>query len=85
MGKILATLKRRGLAENTFVVFTSDNGPWLIFDEHGGSAGLLREGKGCTYEGGMREPAVCWWPGRIEPAVVHEMGATMDLYTTIVK
>ena len=85
VGKILATLKREGLAENTFVVFTSDNGPWLIFDEHGGSAGLLREGKGCTYEGGMREPCVMWWPGKIEPAVVHEMGATMDLYTTIVK
>ncbi|HUV65269.1 MAG TPA: sulfatase [Sedimentisphaerales bacterium] len=82
-GQILATLRREGLAENTFVVFTSDNGPWLTFDQHGGSAGLLREGKGCTFEGGMREPCVMWWPGRIKPGVVNDMGATMDLYTTI--
>jgi arylsulfatase A len=67
------------------VVFTSDNGPWLIFDQHGGSAGLLRAGKGCTYEGGMREPCLMWWPGTIRPAVIHEMGATMDLYPTILK
>lgn len=83
VGQILTTLRREGLARNTFVVFTSDNGPWLIFDEHGGSAGLLREGKGCTYEGGMREPAVMWWPSRIKPGVVNDMGSTMDLYTTI--
>jgi arylsulfatase A len=85
VGRILATLRREKLAENTFVVFTSDNGPWLIFNQLGGSAGLLREGKGCTYEGGMREPCVMWWPGKIKPAVVQEMGATMDLYTTIIK
>jgi arylsulfatase A len=83
VGRILDTLRREGLAENTFVVFTSDNGPWLIFNEHGGSAGLLREGKGCTYEGGMREPCIMWWPGRIKPGVVRDMGATMDVYTTI--
>jgi len=85
VGQILATLREEGLAENTLVVFTSDNGPWLTFNEHGGSAGLLREGKGCTYEGGMREPTILWWPGRIAPGVVHDMGATMDLYTTIIK
>ena len=83
VGRILQTLRREGLAENTFVVFTSDNGPWLIFNEHGGSAGLLREGKGCTFEGGMREPCIMWWPGRIKPGVVNDIGATMDLYTTI--
>jgi len=83
VGQILQTLRREGLAENTFVVFTSDNGPWLIFNEHGGSAGLLREGKGCTFEGGMREPCIMWWPGRIKPDVVNDMGATMDVYTTI--
>jgi len=83
VGQILQTLRSEGLAENTFVVFTSDNGPWLIFNEHGGSAGLLREGKGCTFEGGMREPCIMWWPGRIKPGVVNDMGATMDLYTTI--
>jgi arylsulfatase A-like enzyme len=85
VGRILDTLKKHGLAENTFVVFTSDNGPWLTYNDHGGSAGLLREGKGCTYEGGMRVPTVCWWPGRIKPGVVLDMGATMDLYTTIIK
>ena len=85
IGMILATLKREGLAENTLVVFTSDNGPWLTFDTHGGSAGLLREGKGCTFEGGMREPAIMWWPGKIKPAVIHDMGATMDLLPTFVK
>ena len=83
VGQILQTLRREGLAENTFVVFTSDNGPWLIFNEHGGSAGLLREGKGCTFEGGMREPCIMWWPGTIKPGLVNDMGATMDLYTTI--
>ena len=83
VGKILKTLRQKGMAENTFVVFTSDNGPWLIFNEHGGTAGLLREGKGCTFEGGMREPCLMWWPGRIKPGVVNDMGATMDLYTTI--
>ena len=85
VGQVLDTLRREGLAEDTCVVFTSDNGPWLIFDEHGGSAGLLREGKGCTFEGGMREPCIMWWPGTIEPAVIHDMGATMDLYTTMLK
>jgi arylsulfatase A-like enzyme len=85
VGRILETLKQEGIADNTFVVFTSDNGPWLPFKTHGGSAGLLREGKGCTYEGGMREPTVMWWPGTIEPGVVRELGATMDLYTTIIK
>jgi len=84
VGLIFDTLRREGLAESTFVVFTSDNGPWLIFDEHGGSAGPLREGKGCTFEGGMREPCVMWWPGKIKPGVVNDMGATMDLYTTII-
>ncbi len=85
VGRILETLRKHDLSENTFVVFTSDNGPWLPFNEHGGSAGLLREGKGCTYEGGMREPTICWWPGRIKPGIVRDMGSTMDLYTTIIE
>ncbi|MBN1361156.1 MAG: sulfatase [Sedimentisphaerales bacterium] len=85
VGRILATLKAEGLAENTYVVFTSDNGPWLSYDQHGGSAGLLREGKGSTYEGGMREPCIMWWPGTIKPAVIQDIGATMDLYTTMLK
>ncbi len=82
VGQILKTLEDEGIAENTLVVFTSDNGPWLTFNEQGGSAGLLREGKGCTFEGGMREPTIFWWPGKIEPGVVTDMGSTMDLLPT---
>ena len=82
-GQILATLRELGLQENTFVFFTSDNGPWLIRDLQGGSAGLLRDGKGSTWEGGMREPAIAWWPGRIFPGTVsHALSTTMDLYAT---
>lgn len=82
VGQILKTLKEEGIAENTLVVFSSDNGPWLRFGEWGGSAGLLRGGKGSTYEGGMREPTIFWWPGRIKPGVVMEMGSTLDLFPT---
>ena len=82
VGQILATLRELKIAENTLVVFTSDNGPWLPFHTHGGSAGLLREGKGSTFEGGMREPTIFWWPGTIEPKVQHELGTTMDLLPT---
>lgn len=82
VGEILAALARLELDKNTLVVFTSDNGPWLIFDDHGGSAGLLSGGKGGTYEGGMREPAIFWGPGIVKPRVVMEMGATLDLLPT---
>jgi len=83
VGKILSTLKELGLDKNTLIVFTSDNGPWLIFREHGGSAGLLREGKGTTWEGGMREPTIFYWPGKIKPAIVTDIGSTLDLFATI--
>ena len=83
VGRVLETLREEGLAENTLVLFTSDNGPWLIFGDHGGSAGLLREGKGSTWEGGMRVPALFWWPGRIQPGVVRQMGSTLDVLPTI--
>jgi len=82
VGKILAALQELELDKNTLVVFTSDNGPWLPFHTHGGSAGLLREGKGTTFEGGMREPTLFWWPDTLKPAVQMEMGATMDLLPT---
>lgn len=82
VGEILASLKLNGLDENTLVVFTSDNGPWLIFNDHGGSAGLLSGGKGGTYEGGMREPAIFWGPGIVKPEVVMELGTTLDLLPT---
>ncbi len=82
VGRLLRALREGGLAEKTLVVFTSDNGPWLIYDTHGGSAGLLREGKGSTWEGGMREPTVFWWPGKLKKGVVTGMGSTLDLFPT---
>jgi arylsulfatase A len=82
VGQIRATLEELNLDENTLIVFTSDNGPWLPFDTHGGSAGLLREGKGTTFEGGMREPTLFCWPSKVKPGVQMQMGATMDLLPT---
>ena len=82
VGVIANTLESLQLADNTLLVFTSDNGPWLWMQTHGGSAGLLRNGKGTTFEGGMRVPAVFSWPGRIKPGVVSEIGSAMDLYAT---
>ncbi len=85
VGKVLDTLRQEKLAENTLVFFTSDNGPWLIMNQQGGSAGLLREGKGSTWEGGMRVPGIAWWPGKIKPAVQRTLASTMDLFTTSLK
>ncbi len=85
VGKIIATLKEEGLAENTIVIFTSDNGPWLPFKLNGGSAGLLRAGKGTTWEGGMREPTIFWSPEKIASGVITDIGSTMDLFTTFSK
>jgi arylsulfatase A-like enzyme len=83
VGQVMRALREEGLAENTLVVFTSDNGPWLVFDTHGGSSGLLRGGKGMTWEGGMREPALAWWPGTIDPGQVSAaITSTMDLLPT---
>jgi arylsulfatase A-like enzyme len=82
VGQVLQTLKKHDLAENTLVLFTSDNGPWLPFKTHGGSAGHLRDGKGSTWEGGMCEPTIFWGPGTVEPKIVHEMGSTLDIFAT---
>jgi arylsulfatase A-like enzyme len=82
VGRIVAKLEELDLTARTLVVFTSDNGPWLIRGLDGGSAGPLRDGKGCTWEGGMRVPGIFWWPGLIQPGVVHGIGSTLDLYTT---
>ncbi|MBI5692495.1 MAG: sulfatase [Verrucomicrobia bacterium] len=83
VGRILETLRQEKLADNTLVFFSSDNGPWLIMNQQGGSAGLLREGKGSTWEGGMRVPGIAWWPGRIQPGSVQRtLACTMDLFTT---
>lgn len=82
VGRVLDTLKEQGLAENTLVFFSSDNGPWLIMGSQGGSAGPLQDGKGSTWEGGMRVPGIAWWPGKIKPGVTGEQASTMDLFTT---
>lgn len=82
VGQVLAALRDARVAENTFVFFTSDNGPWLSQGAQGGSAGLLREGKGSTWEGGMREPAIAWMPGRIRTGVTSTPANAMDLFAT---
>jgi len=82
VGRVLDTLRREGIAERTLVFFSSDNGPWLIMGNQGGSAGLLRDGKGSTWEGGMRVPGIAWWPGRIQPGVTSELASTLDVFTT---
>ena len=86
VGEVFKTLKEQGLAENTLVVFTSDNGPWLLMGtETGGSAGLLRDGKGSTWEGGMRVPGIFWMPGKIKPTVERNVASTLDLYPTLIR
>ncbi len=83
VGKVLQTLREEGLARNTIVIFSSDNGPWLTMGQAGGSAGLLRDGKGSTWEGGMRVPTIAWGPGWIPgDRVVGDIASTMDLFAT---
>ena len=84
VGRVLAALRAAGLDRTTLVVFLSDNGPWLNFGDHGGSAGPLREGKGTEWEGGVRVPCLVRWPGRIRPgAVCGEMASSMDILPTV--
>ncbi len=84
MGEILAALDEHGLGDNTLVIYTSDNGPWLSYGAHGGSAGPLREGKGTCWEGGVRVPFIARWPGKIPAgAVSAEPAMTIDLLPTI--
>lgn len=84
VGQLLKTLDETGLSENTLVVYTSDNGPWLSKQHHGGSALPLRSGKATTYEGGMRVPGIMRWPGHIPAGTVcDEVVSTIDLMPTI--
>lgn len=93
VGRVLDTLNELNLAENTYVLFTSDNGPWLIKNkdhadghlpgDHGGSAGPLRSGKVSTFEGGVRVPAILWAPGKVPAGTVCDLVATtMDVMPT---
>jgi arylsulfatase A len=84
VGEIMKSLESHGLDENTLVVFTSDNGPWLSYGKHAGSAEPLREGKGTSWEGGIRVPTIVKWKGKIPAGKVQEEnGMTIDLFPTI--
>jgi len=86
VGRILEMLKRFDIDENTWVIYTSDNGPWLPFGTHAGKATPLREGKGTVFEGGMRMPCIMRWPTRIPSGqVCGEITSTIDLLPTIAK
>jgi arylsulfatase A len=84
VGRIIEALKKNGIDENTLVIFTSDNGPWLLYGDHAGSAEPLREDKGTGFEGGFRVPCVMRWPGRIPKGRrCDELTATIDILPTI--
>jgi arylsulfatase A len=83
VAQIRRSLEEQGLAENTLIVFTIDNGPWLTMDEEGGRAGLLKMGKGSTFEGGVRVPTIFYWPGQIKPGIVSDIRSTLDLFATV--
>jgi arylsulfatase A-like enzyme len=85
-GEILAALARHGLEQDTLVMFLSDNGPWLVYGNHGGSAAPLREGKTTTWEGGTRVPFIARWPGHIPAgSVCREMAMSIDLLPTVAR
>jgi arylsulfatase len=84
VGEILKTLREAGLEENTLVIFTSDNGPWINYGNHAGSTGGFREGKGTTFEGGQRVPCIMQWKGVIpEGGVSNSLVAAMDIFPTL--
>ena len=85
VGTILQVLKDLKIADNTFVIFTSDNGPWGWANVDGGSSGLLKGNKGSVYEGGYRVPAIAWMPGTIKKGTVSTaLASTLDLYPTLI-
>ncbi len=84
VGRLVDTVRNLDLANKTYIIYTSDNGPWLQFKNHGGSAYPLRDGKGTTFEGGQRVPCVMWGPGRIPAGTSTDaFTSTMDLLPTI--
>jgi len=86
VGRIVDEVRDLGLAERTYVIFTSDNGPWAIKGPHGGSAAPLRGAKTSTWEGGLRVPCIVWAPGRVPPGTsCDEVASTMDLLPTLAK
>ena len=86
VGQILDALKKHRLEKNTLVIFSSDNGPWLAYGNHAGSALPLREGKGTCWDGGVRVPFIARWPGKIPKAsVCQEPAMTIDILPTVAK
>lgn len=84
VGEVMKTLKDNGLEDNTFVIYTSDNGPWINFGNHAGSTGGLREGKGTSFEGGQREPCIMRWPGTIPVGkICNNLASTIDILPTL--
>ncbi len=84
VGEILKTLKKHNIDKNTLVIFTSDNGPWLNYGNHGGSTGGLREGKGTSFEGGQRVPCIMRWPQKIPAGkICNELASTIDFLPTL--
>ncbi len=84
VGEVMKALEKNGLTDNTLVIFTSDNGPWLNFGNHAGSTGGLREGKGTSWEGGQRVPCIMRWPGVISPrSICDKLSSTIDIFPTL--
>lgn len=84
VGQILKKLEEENVLENTLIIFSSDNGPWLVMEDHGGSAGVLREGKQFTFDGGMRVPTLAMWKSKIPAGQVYEdLAVMMDWFPTI--
>ncbi|KAJ1162430.1 hypothetical protein NDU88_002898 [Pleurodeles waltl] len=84
VGQLIETLQKFKVEDNTLVFFTSDNGPDTQQKFNGGTSGLLKCGKGTTYDGGVRQPAIAYWPGRIAPGVTHELASILDILPTFV-
>jgi arylsulfatase A-like enzyme len=84
-GRVIDTLRALKLDSRTLVLFTSDNGPWRSQGKDGGVAGPLRGGKSSTWEGGVREPTIAWWPGRIPAGACDAVMSEMDVLPTLVK
>jgi arylsulfatase len=84
VGEVLKALEKNGLDQNTIVIFTSDNGPWINYGNHAGSTGGLREAKGAVYEGGQRVPCLMRWPGKIPAGTIcNSLASSIDLLPTI--
>ena len=82
VGRIITYLEENNLSDNTILVFTSDNGPWLSYGDHSGSSGIYREGKGTTWEGGVRVPSIIKFPNGLKPSIIDEPVMAIDWMPT---